>query len=121
MTANRFPFDSDVDWDKVAAASDFFCPLDEFRESLAELFQQLDAAGYAVVKLPEKEVHEDAVGGAIWRIPEISRWAHVFGRREDSRIAIDSVLKEFAEMESPEHALALGAALIAAARSVQEK
>lgn len=79
------------------------------------------AEGYSVVKLPAKEVHEDSVGGATWWIPEISRWAHVFGRREDSRIAIDSVLKEFAEMESPEHALSLAAALIAAARYVLEE
>ena len=80
------------------------------------LIEWLAVNGYAVVKLPSMVTNQD--GQSTWPIPEIDRWADVFVRQSDNRIAINAVPNPIAK---PEHALSLAAALIAAARYVQEK
>jgi hypothetical protein len=76
----------------------------------------LKAHGYAVVKLPEMEVGSLDQSG--WLLPEVDKFAEVYVRRSDGRIAWSSVKNP---IDNPEHALSLAAALIAAARYVQEK
>ncbi|WP_280357918.1 hypothetical protein [Nocardia otitidiscaviarum] len=69
--------------------------------------------GYAVVKLPEMVV--DQSDTPTWPVPDISRWTEIFIRHSDRRVAMDAVPTP---LDRPEHALAVGAALIAAAQYV---
>jgi hypothetical protein len=83
---------------------------------LAEgLVAELNDTGYALVKLPQVLVDEDRFPYV--SIESIDKWADVFIRRTDGRIAVNAVPNP---LDSPEDAMASAAALIAAARHVQE-
>lgn len=76
--------------------------------------ERIRAAGYALVKLPAMEVNED--GQTTWPLPQVDKYADVFIRQSDGQISFTSVKNP---IETPEHALAVAAALIAAAKHMQ--
>jgi hypothetical protein len=86
------------------------------RAAACEAAERVLNAGFAVVKLPEMEV--GALEQSSWLVPEIDRFAEVYVRQQDGRITWTSVKNP---IDSPEHALALAAALIAAAQHVKDR
>ncbi|WP_158453104.1 hypothetical protein [Nocardia otitidiscaviarum] len=85
----------------------------ERRCESAKAAERILDSGYAVVKLPDMVV--DQSDTPTWPVPDISRWTEVFIRHSDRRIAMDAMATP---LDRPEHALAVGAALIAAAQYV---
>ncbi|WP_063023679.1 hypothetical protein [Nocardia niwae] len=81
-----------------------------------EAAQRIIDGGFALVKLPDMVV--DGAGQHTWPVVSRDDFARVVHRRSDGRLALDSVSNPFA---NPEHALSLAAALIAAARHVQQE
>lgn len=47
----QFEFDAVVDYEKVGESCDWMCLPEYFREALPEFLRQLEAGGYAIVKL----------------------------------------------------------------------
>ncbi|QTJ65010.1 hypothetical protein HYG77_04945 [Rhodococcus sp. ZPP] len=43
-----------INWERSAAASEYFAQGDNLRESVTDILEQVDELGYAVVKLAEK-------------------------------------------------------------------
>ncbi|WP_280466001.1 hypothetical protein [Nocardia brasiliensis] len=102
--------------DAVAAAIRKVDPVHDLGSSaLAEaLLAELAESGYELVRLPAPAVDDDF--RTEWPVPEINQWAGVFLRQSDGRVGLDGVPTP---LESRQ-AFAVAAALIAAARHVQE-
>lgn len=86
------------------------------QERIDLALEELAAAGYAVVKLPEK-IGGDVLGISVWPASG-DRYARTQIDDIDDTISILDVPNPIA---TPEDALSLAAALIAAAQHVQEK
>lgn len=115
MTAPN-EFDSVIDYEKVSASCDWMCLPAYFREALPEFLRQLAGGGYAVVRLPDMETNEN--GKSTWPISETKIPHSNVEIERDDRIGFNGIGNP---IRTPEEAVSLAAALLAAAQHVQEK